>query len=83
MKARKNFRFDISIWVAISAIAVLAMISAVMTFAHFQRQKEQAIELLTEKGVTLIRSLEAGLRSQDVTDMPAPQARPWSPVSSW
>ena len=64
-KVRKKFRFDISLWVAISAIAVLAVISAVMTFTHFQRQKEQAVELLTEKGVVLIRSLEAGLRSQD------------------
>ena len=64
IKARKKFRFDISIWVAISAIAVLAVISAVMTLTHFQRQKEQAVELLTEKGATLIRSLEAGLRSQ-------------------
>jgi two-component system sensor histidine kinase HydH len=64
IKAKKYFRFDISIWVAISAIAVLAVISAVMTFTHFQRQKEQAVELLAEKGATLIRSFEAGLRSQ-------------------
>jgi two-component system sensor histidine kinase HydH len=34
-----------------------------MTFAHFQQQKQQAIELLVEKGATLIRSFEAGLRS--------------------
>ncbi len=60
---KKNFRFDLSIWVVISAIAVLAAISAVMTFAHFQRQKEQAVELLVEKGSTLIRSFEAGLRT--------------------
>ncbi|NTW07816.1 MAG: hypothetical protein HGA29_08235, partial [Syntrophaceae bacterium] len=64
IKARKKFRFDISIWVAISAIAVLAVISAVMAFTHFQRQKEQAVELLVEKGATLIRSFEAGLLSQ-------------------
>jgi two-component system sensor histidine kinase HydH len=64
-KVRKKFRFDISLWVAMSAIAVLVVISAVMTFTHFQRQKEQAVELLTEKGVVLIRSLEAGLRSQE------------------
>jgi two-component system sensor histidine kinase HydH len=63
IKARKKSRFDISIWVAISAIAVLAVISAVMAFTHFQRQKEQAVELLVEKGATLIRSFEAGLRS--------------------
>jgi two-component system, NtrC family, sensor histidine kinase HydH len=65
IKVRKKFRFDISLWVAISAIAVLAMIAAVMTLTHFQQQKEQAVELLAEKGVVLIRSLEAGLRSQD------------------
>ncbi len=60
----KRFRFDISIWAAVSAIAILAVISAVMILTHFQRQKEQAVELLMEKGTTLIRSLEAGLRSQ-------------------
>jgi two-component system sensor histidine kinase HydH len=32
--------------------------------AHFQRQKEQAVNLLVEKGATLIRSFEAGLRNQ-------------------
>ena len=63
IKSRKKSRFDISIWVAISAIAVLAVISTVMAFTHFQRQKEQAVELLMEKGATLIRSFEAGLRS--------------------
>ncbi len=61
--AKKKFHFDISVWVAISAITVLAVIAAVMTFTHFQRQKEQAVELLVEKGTTLIRSFEAGLRS--------------------
>ncbi len=64
MTPRKKFRFDISLWTAISAIAVLAVISAVLTFAHFQKQKEQAIILLLEKGTTLIKSFEAGLRSQ-------------------
>lgn len=64
IKNSKKFRFDISIWGAISAIAILAVISAVMALTHFQRQKEQAVELLAEKGITLIRSLEAGLRSE-------------------
>ncbi|OGP68678.1 MAG: hypothetical protein A2W27_05595 [Deltaproteobacteria bacterium RBG_16_44_11] len=61
-KIRKKFRFDISLWVAISAITVLAVISAMMTKAHFQRQEQQAQELFVEKGATLIRSFEAGLR---------------------
>lgn len=63
LKAKKRIWFKISVWIVISAIAVVAVISAVMTFAHFQRQKEQAVELMVEKGATLIRSFEAGLRS--------------------
>lgn len=63
-KIRKKFRFDISIWVAISAIAVLVAIFAMMTRAHFQRQEQQAQELFVEKGATLIRSFEAGLRDR-------------------
>jgi two-component system sensor histidine kinase HydH len=62
-KTKKRFWFDFSVWVVISAIAVMAIVFAVMALAHFQRQKEQAVELLTEKGATLIRSFEAGLRS--------------------
>ena len=61
---KKKFRFDLSIWVVIVAIVVVAVITAVMTLTHFQRQKEQAVELLVEKGTTLIRSFEAGLRSR-------------------
>ena len=60
---KKRIWFNISFWAVVGAIAVMAVVSAVMTFAHFQRQKEQAIELLVEKGATLIRSFEAGLRS--------------------
>jgi len=63
LKVKKRIWFNISVWVVVGAIAVMAVVSAVMTFAHFQRQKEQAIQLLVEKGATLIRSFEAGLRS--------------------
>ena len=63
LKVKKRIWFNISVWVVVGAIAVIAVVSAVMTFAHFQRQKEQAVELLVEKGATLIRSFEAGLRS--------------------
>jgi len=63
LKAKKRIWFNISVWVVVGAIAVMAVVSAVMTFAHFQQQKQQAIELLVEKGATLIRSFEAGLRS--------------------
>lgn len=62
LTTKKRIWFNISFWVVIGAIAVIAIVSAVMTLAHFQRQKEQAVELLVEKGATLIRSFEAGLR---------------------
>lgn len=63
LKAKKIFWFNISFWAVVGAITIMAVVSAVMTFAHFQRQKQQAIELLVEKGATLIRSFEAGLRT--------------------
>ena len=63
LKTKKRIWFNVSFWVVVGAIAVMATVSAVMTLAHFQRQKEQAVELLVEKGGTLIRSFEAGLRT--------------------
>ena len=63
IKVNKRIWLNTSVWIVVAAIAVMAIVSAVMTFAHFQRQKQQAIELLMEKGATLIRSFEAGLRS--------------------
>ena len=63
LKTKKKIWFNVSFWVVVGAIAVMATVSAVMTLAHFQRQKEQAVELLVEKGATLIRSFEAGLRT--------------------
>jgi two-component system sensor histidine kinase HydH len=64
LKAKKRIWFNVSLWIVVGAIAVMATVSAVMTLAHFQRQKEQAVNLLVEKGATLIRSFEAGLRNQ-------------------
>ena len=62
--AKKKFRFDISIWVAISAIAVLAVISAVMTLAHFPAAKGTGSRACWwKKEQRLIRSFEAGLRN--------------------
>ena len=63
LKAKKRIWFNVSFWVVIGAIAVMAAVSTVMTFTFFQQQKEQAVELLVEKGATLIRSFEAGLRN--------------------
>jgi two-component system sensor histidine kinase HydH len=68
-KAKKRIWFTISFWVVVGTIAVMAAVSTVMTFTFFHQQEEQAVELLVEKGTTLIRSFEAGLRSPlDVKD---------------
>jgi two-component system sensor histidine kinase HydH len=63
LKAKKRIWFNISFWVVIGAIAVMAAVSTVMTLTFFQQQEQQAVEFLVEKGATLIRSFEAGLRS--------------------
>lgn len=59
---KRKLRFDISLWMAISAVAVMAVIAAMMAMAQFERQKAKAVEIFVEKGATLIRSFEAGLR---------------------
>jgi len=60
-KGRRKIRFDISLWAAISAVAVIAVIFAMMAMAQFQRQEKKAVEIFVEKGATLIRSFEAGM----------------------
>ncbi|HQP25705.1 MAG TPA: histidine kinase dimerization/phospho-acceptor domain-containing protein, partial [Smithellaceae bacterium] len=58
----KKKRFDISVWVAVSAITVLVMMLGMMIFMQSQQRKDQAVILFVEKGATLIRSFEAALR---------------------
>ena len=58
----KKKRFDISVWVAVSAITVLVMMLGMMIFMQSQQRKDQAVTLFVEKGATLIRSFEAALR---------------------
>ncbi len=62
-KRKRKIRFDISVWVAISAIAVLAVLLALMGFMQVQWRKNQAVALFVEKGGTLIQSFEAGLQN--------------------
>ena len=63
LNANKKIWFSVSFWVVIVAITVMAAVSTVMTFTFFHQQEEQAVELLVEKGTTLIRSFEASLRN--------------------
>ena len=50
-------------WIFIGAVAVLFPIFAFMTLQNINRQKENSIRLLLEKGSALIRSFEAGTRT--------------------
>jgi two-component system sensor histidine kinase HydH len=63
LKTKKRIWFNVSFWVVVGTISFMAIVSAVMTFTFFQQQKEQAVELLVEKGATLIRSFETGMNS--------------------
>ncbi|MBU0986417.1 MAG: PAS domain-containing protein [Proteobacteria bacterium] len=50
-------------WIFIGAVAVLFPIFAFMTVQNINRQKENGLRLLLEKGAALIRSFEAGTRT--------------------
>ncbi len=50
-------------WLFLGAIAILLPIFTLMTLQTINRQKENSIRLLTEKGAALIRSFEAGTRT--------------------
>lgn len=61
---KKKVRWYFSIWVAVVAIAVLIAILGMMIFMQYQQSQTQAQTLFIEKGATLIRSFEAGLRNR-------------------
>jgi two-component system, NtrC family, sensor histidine kinase HydH len=67
-KKKKKIRFDISVWVAVSAITVLIVILGMMIFMQFQQRQNQAETLFVEKGATLIQTFEAGLRDRINSD---------------
>jgi two-component system sensor histidine kinase HydH len=53
----------ISPWLIIGTMFVLAPIFIFMTFDNVRKQREHTIHIFTEKGDTLIRAFEAGVRS--------------------
>ena len=61
---KKKMRLDISAWVTASAITVLVLILGMMIFMQSQQREIQAQTIFIEKGATLIRSFEAGLRDR-------------------
>ena len=63
----KNFQHNrfwtgVSPWVLVGAVVILLPIFGFMTAENINRQKENSMRLLREKGAALIRSFEAGTR---------------------
>ena len=54
---------NISPWLIIGAMLILAPIFIFMTLDNVRKQREHTIQVFTEKGDTLIRAFEAGVRS--------------------
>ncbi|MBW2608140.1 MAG: PAS domain S-box protein [Deltaproteobacteria bacterium] len=60
---KKRFLAGIPPWIFIGAVVVLFPIFAFMITENLNRQKENTVRLLLEKGTALIRSFEAGTRT--------------------
>jgi len=60
---KKRFWAGIPPWIFIGAVVVLFPIFAFMITENLNRQKENSVRLLLEKGTALIRSFEAGTRT--------------------
>jgi len=62
-KIKRPFVLAIPPWIILGALALLAPIFLFWTLQNLNKQKEDMIRLLTEKGAALIRSFEAGTRT--------------------
>ena len=64
IKTKKNrFWTGVPPWIFIGAVVVLLPIFSFMTIRNINRQNENSLRLLLEKGAALIRSFEAGTRT--------------------
>jgi two-component system sensor histidine kinase HydH len=62
-KKKEGFWARIPPWIFIGAVVVLFPIFSFMITENLNRQKENSVRLLLEKGTALIRSFEAGTRT--------------------
>jgi len=62
-KIKRPFALAIPPWIILGALALLVPIFLFWTLLNLNKQKEDMIRLLTEKGAALIRSFEAGTRT--------------------
>jgi len=60
---KKRFWAGIPPWIFIGSVVVLFPIFVFMIMENLDRQKENTVRLLLEKGIALIRSFEAGTRT--------------------
>jgi two-component system, NtrC family, sensor histidine kinase HydH len=59
----KQFALAIPPWIILGALALLVPLFLFWTLHNLNKQKEDMVRLLTEKGAALIRSFEAGTRT--------------------
>ena len=59
---RRQLLSGLSPWILLGSFLILLIIVAAMTVANINRQKQQGLRLMMEKGAALIRSFEAGTR---------------------
>ncbi|MBN1546554.1 MAG: PAS domain-containing protein [Syntrophaceae bacterium] len=62
-KGLHPFWFNVSPWVILGTLLILVPMLSIMTLQGVERQKTFVTDLLREKGFAMIRSFEAGLRS--------------------
>ena len=64
-KKKKSFKLLTGVppWIFIGSVAILLPIFTFITLMNVNRQKENNIRLLLEKGAALIKSFEAGTRT--------------------
>lgn len=56
-------RFYTSPWIIIASVGILLIVVVVMAYQNYNREKQYMSEILTEKGATIIKAVEAGART--------------------
>jgi two-component system, NtrC family, sensor histidine kinase HydH len=62
-KGLKKYVIAVPPWIILGAVAILVPIFLFWTLQNISKEREYVVRLLTEKGLALIRSIEAGTRT--------------------
>jgi two-component system sensor histidine kinase HydH len=60
----KQYVIAVPPWIILGAVAILVPIFVFWTLQNISKEQEYVVRLLTEKGSALIRSIEAGARTE-------------------